>query len=225
MSRYDDGPDPFPGKPPGGQAAADRGQAAADRGQAAADRGQAAADRGQAAAERPGMDRGQAASVLRESLDSLIVESQMLRTDVRAAETQRSRETARRRQENLAMFGLLGVLSLLMLLMITVAWQNNQLAQHVKASSDQLQDCTTPGGDCYKQGQARTGQAVQTLQRIQIYIVQCSRSLPVDRYPPGPAFDKAFESCIADRLAAAQATGRGPLPSPRATATPSPARR
>jgi hypothetical protein len=161
-----------------------------------------------------------ATAALRSSLEDLINESQALRTDVKTAEVQRAREAERRRQENRVMFGLIGILSILMLLMLTVAWQNNQLSADVRASSKQLSDCTTPGGKCYAEGQARTGQAVRRLQLIQLYIVQCSRELPGIE---GPEFDRRFEACVERRLATTPPPSPAPTPNP--TTSPRPERR
>lgn len=167
----------------------------------------------------PTAAQGQAATLLRASLDSLIDESQALRTDVRAAEAQRARELARRRQENMVMSGLLGILSLLMLMMLTVAWQNNKISKDVRRGAAQLADCTTPGGNCYRQGQARTGLAIDDLQNRQLYIIECSRKFPTAEYPPGPRFDRLFETCVAARLAEARNHYPTAAPTPTPTAT------
>lgn len=159
------------------------------------------------------------ADALRASLNELIAESQALRADVQKAEALRAVKIAQIRRENLINLVLIGGLSLLMLILLAVAYQSNKIAHDTKRNADQIIDCTTEGGKCYKAGRAATGGAVTTLQRIQVYIVECSRALPVDKYPPGPAFDTRFENCVRARLASG---APAPTPLPRPVPSPSP---
>lgn len=145
---------------------------------------------------------------LQSSLSELIRESQKLRSDVHTAEQLRAQKIAQIRRENLINMVIIGILALFMLVVLAIAWQSNQIAHDTRRNADTLIDCTTPGGQCYKEGTARTGQAVAVLQGIQQYIIECSRALPVAEYPPGPAFDAKFESCVQAKVTAARKAGK-----------------
>jgi hypothetical protein len=149
-----------------------------------------------------------AVGALQTSLSELIRESQKLRTDVHNAEALRAEKIAQIRRENLINLVVIGILALFMLMVLAIAWQSNRIAHDTKRNADTLIDCTTPGGRCYEEGRARTGEAVAVLQGVQLYIVECSRALPVPEYPPGPAFDRKFESCVQAKVTAAQKAGK-----------------
>lgn len=163
---------------------------------------------------------------LRLSLDQLIAESQALRGDVHKAEKLRAEKIAQIRRENLINLVLLGGLSLFMVILLAVAYQNNKIAHDTKRNADTLIDCTTPSGKCYQNGRVATTAAITTLQRIQVYIVECSRALPVAEYPSGPKFNAIFEGCVQTKLVEAAATDARtkPSPAPAPAPTPSPAR-
>lgn len=144
---------------------------------------------------------------LRSSLTDLIAESKALRADVHSAEALRAQKIAQIRRESLINLAILAGLALFMMIVLAVAYQNNQIAKDTKRNADLIADCTTAGGRCYESGRARSGEAVGTLQRIQLYIVECSRALPVREYPPGPRFDRPFETCVTAKL-------RTPAPAP-----------
>lgn len=146
---------------------------------------------------------------LRNSLAEVISESKALRADVHTAEALRAQKIAQIRKESLLNLVILGGLALFMVIVLAVAYQNNQIAKDTKRNADTIVDCTTAGGKCYDEGRKRTGEAVGTLQRIQLYIIECSRALPVAQYPPGPKFDRLFESCVA-----AKVRGPGSPPTP-----------
>jgi hypothetical protein len=65
-----------------------------------------------------------------------------------------------------------------------------------------VQDCTTNRqGQCYKEGQARTGEAVGSLFWTSMYNTECARLYPDEH---GPAFDKKLEACVAAKMKARQ---------------------
>lgn len=149
-----------------------------------------------------------AVGALQSSLSELIRESQKLRTDVHNAEALRAEKIAQIRRENLINLVIIGILALFMLMVLAIAWQSNKIAHDTKRNADTLIDCTTPGGKCFQEGKARGNEAVAVLQGIQQYIVECSRALPVSEFPPGPAFDNRFESCVQAKVIAAQKAGK-----------------
>jgi hypothetical protein len=145
-----------------------------------------------------------AAESLRESLASLIAESQALRSDVHGAELARKRAN----QINL---GVLAVLALFVGLLVAIGWQNNQVIQRVDETNDRVASCTTPGGTCYEQGRARTSGAISAVVQISIFVSQCGRLYPGES---GPAYDAKLQQCVMDRLAQAQAQPTPALPAP-----------
>lgn len=136
-----------------------------------------------------------AVETLRRSLSDLIAESQALRSDVHSAE-------AARKRANQINTGVLVLLAGFVAMLLVIGWQNNQVIRQVSATNNTMADCTTPGRDCYEQGQKRTAAAVSALTRISIYVSQCGRLWPGES---GPDYDRKIESCVLDRLQKAQA--------------------
>lgn len=127
---------------------------------------------------------------LNDSLRALIDESAALRRDVEGAARARRREN----QINLV---LIGALCLFVIMTLVVVWQNNSISRDVRRNSDVIADCTNPGGKCYEDGRARTGQAVAEISRTHVLIVQCAR-LYRDM-PAGKAYDDALIRCVVER--------------------------
>jgi hypothetical protein len=157
---------------------------------------------GRAPAESP-------AEVLRASLEALVAESQALRADVHSAEEGR-------RRANKINLAVLAFVALFVVGLAAIGWQNNQVINEVQRANNRLVDCTTPGGVCYGQGQARTGAAIAALTRVSIYVSQCGRLYPGES---GPEYDVKVERCVGERLAQAQASA---APSPGASLSPGP---
>jgi hypothetical protein len=123
--------------------------------------------------------------------DDMLALADALRTDVKVAE-------AARRRANHINLGALALLTVLVALLIAVTWQNNRLAHRVDRTNAKLADCTTPGGRCYDEGRARTGQAIDDIIRSEIFMAECSRLYPNES---GPAYDRKLEACVVQRLA------------------------
>ncbi len=132
---------------------------------------------------------------LRRQLDSILDEAQRLRGDVHSAELARKRAT----KINIVV---LAVLAGFVGMLLAIGYQNNQLAQQTTQTNKAIEDCSTPGGTCYEEGQKRTAAAVAALTKISIYVSQCGRLYPGES---GPEYDAKIERCVAARLAAAQA--------------------
>ncbi len=148
------------------------------------------------------------ATALRTSLDSLIAESQALRADVQSAEEARRRVTT-------INLGLLGLLILFVGLLVAIGWQGNRAIEETRQVNKQLADCTTPGGKCYQEGQARQAQAISAVTRISVFVSQCGRLWPGES---GPDYDRKLNACVAERLAeAAGVPSAAPAPTPSAS--------
>lgn len=147
------------------------------------------------------------AEELRRTLAAVVAEAAALRADVLAAKESQEREARLRRRENRTTMVGIGVLSVFMLGVLGVAWQNNQIARDTRSTNAQIVSCTTPAGACFKDGQARTGQAVGDILKASIYMAECSRLRPGQS---GPAFDTFLEQCVADKLVRVD----NPQPSP-----------
>lgn len=110
---------------------------------------------------------------LRKNLADLIAESQALRADVKTSEAARRRES----WFNLVISAI-GMVAIV--LVLVVAFQNRQITEQNNDLSQQIRSCTTPGGDCYKEGQARTSTAVGKILEAQLVIAECARSTTTD---------------------------------------------
>jgi type VI protein secretion system component VasK len=142
------------------------------------------------------------------SLQQVLDEARSLRTDVKAAERARRRES----QINLV---IIGVLAVFVLLVGVVTWQNNQVIRQTQQTNDTIADCTSPAGECYKSGQRRTAAVVEDLIRASTFVAQCARLRPGES---GPEFDAFLEQCVAEKLGLQP----GPSPSPTLKVTPTP---
>lgn len=154
-----------------------------------------------------------AVAAIQSSLAAVADGAEALRADVKAS------EEARRRSSNINL-GLTVVLVVLVGLVLAIGWQNNRLNQRVAEGNALLVDCTTTGGKCYQQGQARGDSAVSAVVRISVFVSQCGRLWPGES---GPEFDRKLNACVAERLA--QAASPPPAtpapPGPRPSADPS----
>lgn len=147
-----------------------------------------------------------AVSTLRNSLASLIDESQALRKDIHGAEEARRRAN----QINLA---LLGLLILFVGLLVAIGWQGNEAIDQARETNAAIADCTTPGGKCYEDSRKRAAEFTQDIILVSIYMSQCARLYPGEF---GPEYDRKLQACVYERL-----SRNGDLP-PGGTATPSP---
>jgi len=136
-----------------------------------------------------------------QSLRDLIGEAQALRIDVQESEAARRRAELAQRRFSIVLGAALALLTLFSVLLFVVVRQLYDTADRNRALNERIADCTTAGGTCYERSGERTGAAVQQLVRSQLYIIECSRELPIAENPPGDAFDARFEKCVADRLA------------------------
>lgn len=148
----------------------------------------------------------QIAAELGKSLADLIKESQALRGDIHSAE-------AARRRANTINLGLLGLLGLFLVALLVIGYQNNQLSHQVAATNATMADCTAPGGTCYEQGKARTGEAIVAVLHAEVAAVECARLWPGES---GPALDRKLEACVNERLA------KYSQPQPTSAPTPAP---
>ncbi len=147
------------------------------------------------------------AAVLQRQLDAVLEEARSLRDDVQQAEKARKRGA-------LISAGLLALVLIFMIGIVFIGYQSRQTA-------DQLADCTTPGGTCYAEGQARQVQAISAVTQISIFVSQCGRLWPGEA---GPDYDRKLERCVAERLTDAikNPPMLGPPASPQPDPTPSP---
>jgi hypothetical protein len=102
---------------------------------------------------------------LGQKLDVIIEESQKVREIAAIAERAR-----RRLLVATLVVGVIGAL-----LLAGVMWVGLANRQTV----DTIVGCTTPGGECYDRGQARTGEIVQRIVDAQIATVECRNEVDV----------------------------------------------
>lgn len=123
------------------------------------------------------------------SLEAVLAESRRIREDAAA-------ERVAQRRFNRIMAGTVAGLLIVVLLLVGVAFQ-------VKRTNDAIVSCTTPSGACAKQGKEQTGRAVGDILKASIYMAECARLHPGES---GPAFDRFLERCVAEKLAASNAS-------------------
>lgn len=70
---------------------------------------------------------------------------------------------------------------------------------------DVVQSCTTPGRDCYENGQKQTAAAVGDINRVVILAAACSSGLPAGLTIAER--QTQIQACVIDRLSAARSTG------------------
>lgn len=86
---------------------------------------------------------------------------------------------------------------LLVAAILTTATQTNAIRSTQQNSRDALtaiQDCTTPGKDCFERGQKSTAKAVATINKVAVYAAACA-----DR--PRQQSVEQISACVFARLA------------------------
>lgn len=72
-------------------------------------------------------------------------------------------------------------------------------AEAAEAGTDRIEDCTTPGRDCYERGQAQTAQAVANITRLSAYAATFAAAC-ADL--PGRQSVDEIERCVFEKLRA-----------------------
>lgn len=161
---------------------------------------------------RTGPGNGRAISPLEQALVDLSGSLTNLGQDVRGLRDDVQQAEARRRRGNkLIAAGLIVVLlAVTMLSVVTV--QNRQVLDSTSQTNATMADCTTPGGKCYEESRRRTGEAINNILLVSIYMAQCARLYPNEA---GPDYDRKLEVCIYERLGMSAApTSPTPTPAP-----------
>lgn len=84
-----------------------------------------------------------------------------------------------RRRAGYALVGLtLGILVVLVLLLLIRTWTLVDATRQTQKSNtstvELIQDCTTPGGECYQRGESRTAAAVGDIGVLSVYAAACA---------------------------------------------------
>ena len=98
-------------------------------------------------------------------------------------------------------FGILAVL--LSTRQLAEEVRNTQLegtptGQKLLASSERVLDCTSPEGQCFKDGQKRTASAVGDINRVVILAAACASALPGELTVDERQVE--IQACVIDRL-------------------------
>jgi hypothetical protein len=121
--------------------------------------------------------------------------------DTTAAE----RKTTRRRREvaNGVIFGFLAVFALLLLYVVAQTYALLSTVRETQKSSRSavlaIEDCTTPGRDCFDESAKRTGEAVSSINEVVLFAAYCADQ-------PGATTPDAIEQCVLNQLARAEAS-------------------
>jgi len=118
-------------------------------------------------------------------------------------------------------WALLGVLAMLLVLTTTYAMVNTAVlvdlirqdqqtsvqrnkttaanTEQIKRVAEQIESCTTPEGECFKRGQARTGAAVASINDVVILAAACAKQ-------PNNVTAAQIRACVVDLLPAPRST-------------------
>jgi hypothetical protein len=114
-------------------------------------------------------------------------------------------KTTRRRRE-VASGVVYGFLALFLLLLLYVVAQTYALLTTVRETQKSassaviaIEDCTTPGRDCFEESQKRTGGVVSDINEVAVYAAYCADQ-------PGAITVQDIEQCVLNQLARAQAS-------------------
>jgi hypothetical protein len=134
-------------------------------------------------------------------LQSLLTESQRLRNDVQERER-------RQRKTNILMAG--GIAIALIILLVQSRQRGADTRELIRSgndTSDQIADCTKPGGTCYERGKQQTATALQQLLNAQIVVQNCADITDTEAQ---------LRVCVSRRLAdpAGPQPSADPVPSP-----------
>jgi hypothetical protein len=142
-------------------------------------------------------------------LQSLLTESQRLRNDVQERER-------RQRKTNILMAGGIAIALVMLIALIILLVQSRQRGADTRAlvrsgniTSEQIADCTKPGGACYERGKQQTAAALQQLLNAQIIVQNCADITDTEAQ---------LRVCVSRRLA----DPAGPQPSADPVPSPSP---
>jgi|SRR5688572_26442504 len=124
---------------------------------------------------------------LTESLNNLGDTAAALTAEVRA-------DREGRRRHDRRMLALLVVLSLLVVGLATLGVLNRRTNTQNAELIEQIKDCTSADGECYREGQRRTADAVAELVRAQMLVELCARDAGNDT-------QAELERCVAQRRA------------------------
>lgn len=70
---------------------------------------------------------------------------------------------------------------------------NSPVLREIRTGNQILIDCTTPGHDCYEQGQQRTGEAIVRLNQIIVLASYCAKQ-------PGNVTVEQIQACVVKGL-------------------------
>ena len=77
--------------------------------------------------------------------------------------------------------------------------EGTPLGKKLQSSADRILDCTSPDGQCYKDGQERTAKAVGDINRVIVLAAACSVGLDKDLTVDQRQVE--IQQCVLDRLA------------------------
>lgn len=145
-----------------------------------------------------------------------------VRSDRAAREAEAKAEAARRRRESRRLTMLLAIIGVLVLVVAGLSVYGRIAGNQSRSIIKTIESCTTEDGECAKQGQRRTEEAIGKLMRMNIEVAACARNAATDA-----AYRKCVDQALADLLAVPPAgtptTPAAPASSGRPSPTPAPA--
>lgn len=76
---------------------------------------------------------------------------------------------------------------------------NTGILKSTKQTAELVEECTTPGGECYERGQENTGKAVSDIGRVTVLAAACAASLSPEQVDV-PTRADMIQRCIEQQL-------------------------
>ena len=161
---------------------------------------------------------------LSETLNNLGDAARELAGEVRSDRAHREEvareESKRQKRRSVIITTLLGLVAILVFALLTIVVQNRarsnenaQILRQTAQTSQRIADCTTAGGTCYEQSNARASDFGQMIIRAMIYKDSCERAV---------SGDAAVQDCVMRKLLDNPGPSAGARPAPSTTARPTP---
>lgn len=160
---------------------------------------------------------------LSDAINNLGTTAQALTDEVRADRAARdaeaAEEAANRRRESRRLTLLLAVIGVLVLVVAGLSIYSRVASNQSRSVIKTIESCTTADGECAKQGQRRTEDAIGKLMRMNIEVASCSRGERTDR-----DYRACVDRALAEIMTAPPSGEPSPAPAPPTSPRPTPSR-
>jgi hypothetical protein len=145
-----------------------------------------------------------------------------VRADRAARDAEAAAEAAQRRRESRRLTMLLAIIGVLVLAVAGLSIYSRIAGNQSRSIIKTIESCTTADGECAKEGQRRTEDAIGKLLRMNIEVAACARNERTDAEYRA-CVDKALADLLTAPPAGTPTTPAPPASSARPSPTPAPA--